>query len=52
MVLIVEVSDPSRVPALAEPFFPSFNAGCRFRICMTPADLGKSGLDDLVKRWG
>jgi hypothetical protein len=51
-VLIVEVSDPSRVPALAEPFFPSFNAECRFRICMTPAELGKSGLDDLVKRWG
>jgi hypothetical protein len=51
-VLIVEVSDPSTVPAMAEPFFLNFNADCRFRICMSPADLNKAGLDTLVKRWG
>jgi hypothetical protein len=50
-VLIVEVSDPSRIPALAEPFFLSFNADCSFRICMTPADLSKAGLDEVAKRW-
>lgn len=51
-VLIVEVSDPSKVPAMAEPFFLNFNADCRFRICMSPADLSKAGIDELAKRWG
>ena len=51
-VLVVEVSDPSKVPAMAEPFFLNFNADCRFRICMSPADLSKAGMDELVKRWG
>jgi hypothetical protein len=51
-LLVVEVADPSRVPVLAEPFFLNFDAECQFRICMSPEDLGKSGLDDLVKRWG
>lgn len=51
-VLILDVSDPSKVPAMAEPFFLNFNADCRFRICMTPADLSKAGLDEIVKRWG
>jgi hypothetical protein len=51
-LLVVEVSNPSRVPVLAEPFFLNFNAECQFRICMSPEDLGKSDLDGLVKRWG
>jgi hypothetical protein len=50
-VLIVNVAEPSRVPSLAEPLFLSFNADCRFRIVMTPEDLGKAGLDDLGKKW-
>lgn len=50
-VLIVDVADPSRIPSLAEPFFLSFNADCRFRIVMTPEDLGKAGLDQLGKKW-
>ena len=51
-VLIVEVSDPSKVPAMAEPFFLNFQADCRFRICMMPPDLSKAGLDEIAKRWG
>ena len=50
-VLIVDVKEPSRVPALAEPFFLSFNAECRFRIVMTPEDLGKAGLEGIGKAW-
>lgn len=50
-VLIIDVTEPSRVPSFAEPFFLSFNADCRFRMVMTPADLGKAGLDDLAKKW-
>ena len=51
-VLIVNVTDPSRIPSFAEPFFLNFNADCRFRIVMSPEDLGKAGLDALAKKWG
>jgi len=50
--LVIEVAEPSRVPKIAEPFFLNFNADCRFRIAMTPADLEKAGLDELGEKWG
>lgn len=50
-VLIVDVSEPSRIPALAEPFFLSFNATVKFRIAMTPEDLAKAGLETIGKRY-
>jgi hypothetical protein len=52
IVLVVDVAEPSRVPAVAEPFFLSFNADCQLRIAMTPEDLGKAGLDALGEKWG
>jgi len=50
-VLIINVTEPSRVPAFAEPFFLNFNADCRFRIVMSPEDLAKAGLDELGSKW-
>jgi hypothetical protein len=50
-VLIIDVADVSRIPTYAEPFFLNFNADCRFRIVMTPADLGKAGLEELGRKW-
>ena len=50
-VLVIDVQQPSRVPFYAEPFFLTFNADCRFRIVMSPEDLGKAGLDELGKKW-
>jgi len=50
-VAIVNVDDPSQIPSFSEPFFLSFNADCEFRIAMTPEDIGKSGLNDLGKKW-
>lgn len=49
--LVVNVAEPSRVPALAEPWFLKFNADCEFRIAMTPADLMKAELDKLGRLW-
>jgi hypothetical protein len=49
---IVDLVNPSDVPSFAEPFFLQFQATCKFRILMTPADLRIAGLDDLGKRWG
>jgi len=51
-VMIVNVDDPSEVPAYAEPWFLAFDAEVEFRICMTPDDLMKSGLDGIAKKWG
>jgi hypothetical protein len=50
-VLIVEMSDPSKIPALAEPWFLTFNANVEFRVVMTPDDLKKAGLDEIGKKW-
>ncbi|MCG6871678.1 MAG: panthothenate synthetase [Gammaproteobacteria bacterium] len=50
--LVVNIDDPSQIPAIAEPFFLRFEANCEFHIAMTPEDLGKAGLDSLGKKWG
>lgn len=50
-ILIVNLEDPSKVPALAEPWFLQFNANCSFRIVMTPDILAKAGLEALGKKW-
>ena len=51
VILIVNLEDPSKVPAFSEPWFLTFNADCEFHIVMTPADLAKGGLDALGKKW-
>jgi hypothetical protein len=50
-VVVVDLADASKIPALAEPWFLTFNADVEFRIAMTPADLEKAGLDQIGKRW-
>jgi hypothetical protein len=50
-ILIINVDNPSKVPAFAEPWFLTFNADCEFHIAMTPEDLVKAGLDELGKKW-
>jgi hypothetical protein len=49
--LVVDVKTPSDIPALAEPFFLTFNAEIRVRIAMTPEDLGRANIDALGKAW-
>jgi hypothetical protein len=50
-ILVINLDNPSQVPFYAEPWFLTFNAECEFRICMTPEDLGKAGLDELGRKW-
>ena len=50
-IMIVNVDNPSKVPAFSEPWFLTFNADCEFHIVMTPEDLAKAGLDELGKKW-
>lgn len=51
-LFVIDVQDPSDIPALAEPFFLNFQASCKFRIVMSPEDLQKAGLEGLGKKWG
>ena len=50
-VMIADLADPSKIPALAEPWFLTFNASVEFRVVMSPDDLQKAGLDELGKKW-
>ena len=49
-IFLVNVQNPSDIPAFAEPFFLNFQANCKFRIVMSPEDLQKAGLDALGKK--
>ncbi len=49
--VIVDVADPSKVPALCEPWFLQFNAECRFRIVMSQEELQRAGLQALGRKW-
>ena len=51
-ILIVDLADSSQVPAVAEPFFLTFDASVEFRVAMTPEDLGAAGLEALGKKYG
>lgn len=50
-IMIVNVADPSKVPALAEPWFLMLKADVEFHIVMNPDDLRKAGLEALGKKW-
>jgi hypothetical protein len=50
-IMIVDLKDPSSVPALAEPWFLTFSADVEIRAVMTPDDLKRAGLDTLGKKW-
>ena len=50
-LLIVDLPDASKIPALAEPWFLTFGADVEIHPVMTSADLAKAGLDALGKKW-
>jgi hypothetical protein len=51
-IMIVDVADPTRVPAIAEPWFLMFNAEVEFHVVMGPEELARAGLETLGKKWG
>jgi len=50
-VLVVNLPNDAKVPALAEPWFLTFQADVEIRIAMTPEDLQHSGIDSMGKTW-
>jgi hypothetical protein len=51
VVMIVELEKASRIPALAEPWFLTFNAKVEFHVVMGQEELQESGLDKLGEKW-
>lgn len=49
--LVVNLKDPSGIPALAEPWFLTFNAQVELKVVMTPEELTRAGLEALGKKW-
>ena len=50
-MLIVDLPNTSKIPALAEPWFLTFEASVELHPVMLPQDLKKGGLDALGKKW-
>lgn len=53
-IIIFDLSDPSQIPAIAEPFFLAFNARLTFSPVMTMQDLANAGpaIQKAVKEHG
>jgi hypothetical protein len=52
VIMIADLKSPSMVPALAEPWFLTFNADVEFHVVMSAEDLQLAGLDKLGEKWG
>ena len=50
-IMVIDLPDPSKIPAYAEPLFLMFEADVEFRIAMTPEDLHRAGIEELGKVW-
>jgi hypothetical protein len=50
-IMIVDVSDPSKIPSIAEPLFLAFDAAVHFHPAMTPDDLAHAGLETFVEKY-
>jgi hypothetical protein len=51
-LLVVDLPDASGIPALAEPWFLTFEAKIELKVCMTLPELQAAGLDSIGKKWG
>lgn len=52
--IVVNMTDASQIPAIAEPWFLAFNASIEFQPVMVPEDLAKAGgaIEKVVKKYG
>lgn len=50
-ILVVNLDEPSQIPAFAEPWFLMFNADCSFRPVMGLEDLRKADIANLGSKW-
>lgn len=48
----LKVSKASMFPALAEPWFLTFNANVDCQVVMTPEDFQEAGMEKIIEKWG
>ena len=51
VVAVYDIQEGSGFPAVAEPWFLTFNAEIEYDAAITPEELGEAGLDEIVKKW-
>lgn len=51
VMLVVDLADGSKIPALVEPWILTFQADIQLQPVMTPEDFQRSGIDELGKKW-
>ncbi len=53
-ILVINMEDPSQIPAIAEPWFLAFNADIEATPAMVAEDLEKAGpaIEQAVKKFG
>lgn len=51
-IAVYDIADGSELPAVAEPWFLTLNAKIEYGAAITPEELMRSGLDDIVRTWG
>jgi hypothetical protein len=50
-IAVYKVADGAAVPALAEPWFLTFNAKIDYSIAISPDEMMNANLDAVLKRW-
>ncbi len=50
-LLIVDLSDPAKIPSLAEPWFLTFEADVDIDAVMSLDDMKRAGIDEVGKAW-
>jgi hypothetical protein len=50
-ILVVNISEASQIPKIAEPFFHGMKAEVRLHPVMTPQDLADANFQELAKTW-
>jgi hypothetical protein len=53
-LIVLNLTDPAQIPAVAEPWFLAFNASVELQPVMVPADLAKAGpaIEAAAKKYG
>lgn len=51
VIVIIELENPSMVPAMAEPWFLTFNAEVEFHVVMSHQDLQKADFNSICEKW-
>lgn len=51
VVAVYDIQDGSGFPAVAEPWFLTFNAEIEYDAAITPDELREADIDEIVKKW-